>query len=749
MAIQLALDNTYEQIIVRQLQSAISIVIPTLDERLNLDPLMQRIDAALKTSAIRYEIVIIDDHSTDGTLEYARELGLHYPVRCFSKQGEPGKAQSILEGIQNARFQTICMIDADLQYPPERIPSMLECMNQGADIVVANRIQRATSRLRTVSSTIYHKIFNGMLHGLELDVQSGLKLFRKEIVEQIDLQPSAWSFDLELLTAAREAGFVIDSVDIDFAERLHGQTKVQVVHVAAELASAAIRNKLRGTRAFALRSGNTSTEGAGYLYKGRAFVTHSALSSQQSALRQLTRTQVASMLALLAGALFLLLVNAHAMLVILVGVISLLYFLDLLFNLYLIYRSFAHRREITISAEQLAAAESREWPAYTIFCPLYKEWEVLPQFVQAMGQLDYPADRLQIMLLLEEDDSETIDAARSMQLPKNVEIVVVPHSLPKTKPKACNYGLLKASGEYIVIYDAEDVPEPQQLKKAVLAFESADPAVRCIQAKLNFYNPGQNILTRLFTAEYSCWFDLILPGLQSINAPIPLGGTSNHFRRRDLVDLQGWDAFNVTEDCDLGIRLVKRGYHTAVMDSTTYEEANSDVMNWFWQRSRWIKGYIQTYLVHMRNPRDFSRSDRWWHALAFQMVVGGKVMSLFINPIMWCLTLMYFLGRTTFGAAIESLFQGPVLYVGVFSLIFGNFLYLYYYMMGCMRRNLFWLIKYVYLVPLYWIGMSVAAWMALYKLIRQPHQWSKTKHGLHLKNTSDSILPALPAQNVD
>jgi cellulose synthase/poly-beta-1,6-N-acetylglucosamine synthase-like glycosyltransferase len=185
----------------------------------------------------------------------------------------------------------------------------------------------------------------------------------------------------------------------------------------------------------------------------------------------------------------------------------------------------------------------------------------------------------------------------------------------------------------LVIYDAEYVPEVDQLKKAVIAFRKASPQTICIQAKLNFYNVKQNLLTRLFTAEYSLWFDLVLPGLQSLNAPIPLGGTSNHFKTEVLREVSGWDAFNVTEDCDLGIRLAKRGYRTAIVESTTYEEANSDTINWYNQRSRWIKGYIQSYMVHMRDPLEFIRKGSVKDFFIFQFVVGGKILSIFINPV--------------------------------------------------------------------------------------------------------------------
>ena len=297
------------------------------------------------------------------------------------------------------------------------------------------------------------------------------------------------------------------------------------------------------------------------------------------------------------------------------------------------------------------------------------------------------------------------------------------------------------------MYEAEDIPDPLQLKKAVIAFGKASPKTVCIQAKLNFYNPQHNLLTRLFSTEYSLWFELVLTGLQLIEAPIPLGGTSNHFRVHDLKNLAGWDAFNVTEDCDLGLRLTKRGYKTAIIDSVTYEEANSSFFNWFGQRSRWIKGYIQTYLVHMRSPLAFSKS-RKLNVAIFQLTVGGKVLSLFINPLMWCITITYFVLRPLVGTTIESFFPVPVLYMGVLCLVFGNFVYIYSYMIGIAKRHEWWLIKYVFLVPFYWLCMSLSAWKALASLIVSPFYWSKTQHGLHLSKPVKQKVVVIPAARV-
>lgn len=475
--------------------------------------------------------------------------------------------------------------------------------------------------------------------------------------------------------------------------------------------------------------------GNGIQHNGIDFVTHSDLHPKHSAIQTFHIHQKLIFLFLLILVIGGGVANLRETLIIVIAGLSVLYFIDLLFNLFLIIRSFQKSEEVKISAAEIKKLDDDSLPIYTIFCPLYKEWQVIPQFTQAISKIDWPKNKLDVQLLLEEDDPKTIEEARKMKLPDYFRIIVVPHGHPKTKPKACNYGLGHAKGEYAVIFDAEDIPDPDQLKKAYLVFHKLkDEKIICAQAKLNFYNARQNLLTRLFSAEYALWFDLVLTGLQSIKSPIPLGGTSNHFRTKDLKMLNGWDPFNVTEDCDLGIRITKMGYQTAIFNSNTMEEATSHVGNWMRQRSRWIKGYMQTYLVHMRRPHEFMTDLKNPHIITFQLVVGGKVLSMFVNPLMWIITILYFSLRAKMGPIIEPLFPGPVLYIAVFSLVFGNFLYIYYYMIGCAKREQWDLVKYVFLVPFYWLMMSFAAWKALWQLIFKPHYWEKTVHGFHLDN---------------
>ncbi|HEU5314621.1 MAG TPA: glycosyltransferase, partial [Chloroflexota bacterium] len=395
--------------------------------------------------------------------------------------------------------------------------------------------------------------------------------------------------------------------------------------------------------------------------------------------------------------------------------------------------------ELRTSRDEVAALKDADLPVYTILVPVYKEAEVFPILVDAIGKLDYPKAKLDVRILLEEDDAETIDVARRSNLPAHFTLVIVPHGKPKGKPKACNYGCIQARGEFAVIYDAEDIPEPDQLKKALIAFDKGGSRVACVQAKLNYFNADQNLLTRWFTSEYSMWFDVFLPGLDAINAPIPLGGTSNHFRMDVLRELGMWDPYNVTEDADLGVRLYKAGYKTAVIDSTTYEEANSEVYNWIRQRSRWVKGYVQTYLVHMRHPVALYKAlgpSAFW---SFQLFIGGTFLTLLLNPVFWILTILWFGTNWSF---IQEIFPSPIFYPSVVAALFGNFTFTYLNVVGCLQRQYYGMVKYALLTPLYWALMSQAAWKGFLQLFYAPSYWEKTRHGLYKGHGPQAGVPA-------
>lgn len=709
--------------------SQLDVIIPVLNEKENIEELVKRIDFSLTKAGIWYTIVFVDDFSTDSTKEEILRLSRHYPIMYLLKKGKIGKAYSIIEGAKLARAPILAMIDADLQYPPEALPRLYKIAKEKG-IAVANRRIYYTSQLRRIASRFNRLIFGKILFGFECDTQSGLKVFRREIIENIsEKDVSGWTIDVPLLLTARGMGFEIGNLDIEFFERKAGKSKINLIRSSIEIFSNAVKSYLFRREVFAFE-GN-SPLGAGYFYKGKKYITHNNLSPDKSAVVTFTTWQKVTIGLLISLIINGLTLNSFQTIFVLLTILTFLYFSDVLFSIFIIGKSLVKSPEINVSQREIDNLDEKTLPIYSILCPLYKEEKILPQFINSVKAIDWPKDRLDVILLLEEGDFDTLQKAKEIELPEYVRVVIVPQSLPKTKPKACNYGLSYSRGEYIVVYDAEDRPEEDQLKKAYIAFNKLSQQVVCVQSKLNYYNQDQNILTRLFTAEYSLWFDIVLPGLQSIESVIPLGGTSNHFKTAVLKKLQGWDPFNVTEDCDLGTRLFKEGYRTAIINSTTYEEANSNLKNWLRQRSRWIKGYMQTYLVHMRNPFEFYKKYGV-QAFVFQLIIGLRMIFIMINPLLWLTTLSYFAFRSVVGPTLESLYPPFVYYPAVFSLIFGNFLYFFAYMIGSAKRGYWYLVKYVFAIPFYWMITSFSVMIALYQLIFRPYYWEKTEHGLFL-----------------
>ncbi|MDB5128138.1 glycosyltransferase family 2 protein, partial [Mucilaginibacter sp.] len=326
---------------------------------------------------------------------------------------------------------------------------------------------------------------------------------------------------------------------------------------------------------------------------------------------------------------------------------------------------------------------------------------------------------------------------KNLDFPAIFEVIVVPFHMPKTKPKACNYGLHFARGKYLTIYDAEDIPDTDQLKKVVSLFGKLPDEYICVQSALNYFNRNENFLTRMFTLEYSYWFDYMLPGLDTLDIPIPLGGTSNHFKLEELIELGAWDPFNVTEDADLGVRAYAKGYKIAIINSTTYEEANNEPFNWIRQRSRWIKGYMQTYLVHMRNPVALWKEIGWKGFLGFNFFIGATPVTFLVYPLL----LTFFICYVVFDlSSIRTLFPDWVLFMSIFNLMVGNILMIYINMIAVFKRRYYELILFAIANPIYWLMHSVAAYKGLYQLIVKPFYWEKTNHGLSKVNSPTNIV---------
>ncbi len=400
------------------------------------------------------------------------------------------------------------------------------------------------------------------------------------------------------------------------------------------------------------------------------------------------------------------------------------------FKLWVVKQSFKdEKRLIQYSENDIVAMDESALKTYTVLIPLYKEAPVVPQILRAMGAIDYPTEKIEFLVTLEAYDHETREAFERVELPRNWRIITLPDVQPKTKPKALNVALREAKGEYLVIYDAEVVPEPLQLKRAALAFKEY-PGVAALQCRLDHYNANQNILSRLFNAEFVFYYDLFLPGLEVLNLPIPLSGHSTHFRRNALLAIGSWDPYNVTEDVDVAIRLYRAGYRARVLDSVSEEEATVTLGSWLRQRTRWIKGFLGTAIVHYRYPLTLAENIGGWRSFVlFCILLPLSNFIHVLNLLYFALTTVWLLFRPEF---VQLFFNLPVLYISYTVSVLGIATSSYLNLIALYRRKRFSLVKYALLSPAYWVLLAYAGVRAMYQLFRAPTVWEKTTHGTHL-----------------
>lgn len=383
------------------------------------------------------------------------------------------------------------------------------------------------------------------------------------------------------------------------------------------------------------------------------------------------------------------------------------------------------------------AAAPRRWPdralpIYTAIAALYREASSVGSLVAALEALDYPREKLDIILVVEPDDLATRAAIARLKRSPHLRVLIAPHTLPKTKPKALNYALPFVRGSMVAVFDAEDRPAPGQLRAALDAFAQGGPNIGCVQASLCIDNLSQSWLSRLFAAEYAGHFDAVLPGLTRMRLPLPLGGSSNHFRTDVLREAMGWDAYNVTEDADLGFRLARFGYRAISFASTTFEEAPLGFRAWRNQRTRWMKGWMQTWCVHMRTPCRFWREAGFRGVVMLNLFVGGAVMSALLHPLM-----ILDLGVTAVrwhAARVPDI--SPAAAVHMLAIVAGYVGSATVALIGLSRRGGQRLGWWLWLMPLYWLCLSVAAWRALLQLVVKPHHWEKTEHGIAVRQTA-------------
>lgn len=366
-------------------------------------------------------------------------------------------------------------------------------------------------------------------------------------------------------------------------------------------------------------------------------------------------------------------------------------------------------------------------PAVSIMVPMFREPNIAPRLVKRLGALDYPRELLDVMLVVEEDDHLTRDALARSALPHWMRVIPVPDSSLRTKPRALNYALNFARGSIVGVYDAEDAPAPDQIHRVIDHFAQAGPDLACIQGVLDYYNPRTNWLSRCFTIEYAAWFRLILPGLEKLGLVVPLGGTTLFFRTEILETLGGWDAHNVTEDADLGVRLARHGYRTELLDTVTMEEANCRIWPWIKQRSRWLKGYAMTYAVHMRDPRTLWQQLGAWRFLGIQVLFLGTLIQFLLAPILWSFWIMLFGFGHPLAAALPGWFLPTIAGIFLFAEVSGLAINIVALSATEHRFLRGWAITLHAYFPL----AAIAAYKGCWEMISSPFYWDKTTHGIH------------------
>ena len=391
------------------------------------------------------------------------------------------------------------------------------------------------------------------------------------------------------------------------------------------------------------------------------------------------------------------------------------------------------------SATRIFPLANDDLPCITVLVPLYKEREVAGHLLERVKQFDYPHDRLDLCLVMEADDLTTRTSLLEASLPTWVRSIMVPNGTLKTKPRALNYALDFAKGDIVGVYDAEDAPAPDQLRLVAQHFANRGEKVACLQGVLDYYNAPTNWLTRCFTLEYAAWFRVVLPGLERLGLVVPLGGTTLFFRRNVLEKLGAWDAHNVTEDADLGVRLARQGYRTELIATTTEEEANGRFWPWVKQRSRWLKGYMVTYGVHMRDPGQLYRdlgARRFW---GFQILFAGTLSQFLLAPVLWSFWVI------PFGVAhpMATLLTGPLFVAVVACFVLSEVTNMFTLGLGVTKAKKMWLIKWIPTLHFYFPMAAAAAYKGLYELTWKPFYWDKTAHGVLLPSATAS--PPHPA----
>ncbi len=712
-------------------QRMASVFVLTHAEHVNLPHIISRLSDVLIKAGEQFELIVIDEGNFYlNTQDYLRGIAEQLPLQVIKPAVQGALTSADLE---KANGDRLVIFDADLHHAPDVIVDMLHALEQ-QDVVVGRVPLKRMPWYRAVQ-TVCSRLLLLPVASLFAGVpQPGQRAYRRDALSklaQFRRFRAQAAFDTQALFFARRLGLRVGYVEetlepgILFGWTARRTTRQLTVMGAIYALRAIMMTEFAmpflfpPTRAEYSASGFTNV---------RDFLF---LSDSESAKQHITKETVTlcfwvilltTLCIVGAAALF-----QQSCLRVVLTMFSMLYLALLFIKLFVTIRSTKHSY-LHVSPAEIATLSPQDFPVISILIPLYREREIIPQICRRLADLDYPVDKLDIIFILESTDRETIDAFLTARPPTHFKALLSPDVLPKTKPKALNVAFQKSRGEVVVIYDAEVLPELDQLKKACFALKKY-PEVMFVHTRLNVYNAEYNWLTKLYTAEFSFYYDSFINGLVSLNIPLPISGHSIYFRRHVIEQVGGWDPYNVAEDCDIGIRIFRHGFGCGIMiDSFAWEQSTTTIPAWVSQRTRWLKGFLQTTMVHLRFPLLLKQDvGGWRNFLWFLILVPGTTLVNALNLLQSIFLLAWFVTHSLY---IELAYEGLPIYAAMFTFIVGNYLFTFFNILGLYTRGLYAIMLLAYFSPFYWIMLGYATVRSILEFFFAPRRWNKTVHSM-------------------
>jgi cellulose synthase/poly-beta-1,6-N-acetylglucosamine synthase-like glycosyltransferase len=718
----------------------VSVFIIARNELSELPYIVDKLLSELRTLKLSFELLFVDTGFFPNTHDYLAGLSVQIPLKIITPKRANGNLS--LEEIRNAIGSRIIIFDADLHCTSSAIPELLLGLEKH-DIVIAKPGLRNMPWYRGVQSACGSFLRAPLFLVLGTLPVNGLRGYRSSALQTIERSPlfrEQRPAEAQLLLLAHHLGLSIGRMEAEmYSEIFSGWTRHVIgkyIDTTWEVVSFRQHNSSRFLFPFLYPPTKQEYTAAGFTN----VTDYLFLSDHESAKMHVTKeTFSLAIVCAIGGSLGLWgtsIVSGWSMLQLIFFALSLMYLTIIISKIWAMILG-AHYPYVHCSPEEIGSLSPAELPVITVLIPLYKEREIIPQLFRRISEFDYPVEKLDIIFILESTDQETISAFLTAQPPAHFKALLSPNVTPKTKPKALNVAFTKSKGEILVIFDAEILPDVDQLKKAYITFKQ-HPEAKYLHGRMNVYNADFNWITHLYDAEFAYFYDYYLPGIVRMGVPIPLSGHSTYFRREVIEKVGGWDSYNIAEDCDIGIRIYRHGFKSGMMlDSFSWEQSTTTIPRWLRQRTRWEQGFIQTSLVHLRFPLLLKTElGSWRNFFWFLYLVPGNVILNILHIFHWGL---FFLWIFTHAAFIEFLFPLSTIYFSMLTFIGGNYVLLMFHMLGLYSRRHYTGVKYALGSLVYWIMLGLATFRAAILFFFRPFSWDKTPH--LSSNPQTAILP--------